>query len=384
MRVGYLGPAGTFSEEAARRAPPRREREAVPFASIHDTVLAVERGDVDRALVPIENSLEGGVNATLDALAFDAPDAVIVGEARARHPPLPDRARGARARGDRGGRLAPAAAGAVRALPAHRAARRRGARRRLDRRGGARPSAERDEPWAALGPRGAAERYGCERPARGDRGRARQRDALRLARRRPAATPRRAPTAPAPGRPRSSSPAPATLARLARALPVGVRLPRREPHEDRVAARARAPRPLPVPRRPRGPRPTSRGRRRDRRPARRTARTSACSAPIRPPDREPDPRRARLVYTSAADSPWAASRHQADWGPRRLTEHRRRGRDGGRVLVLNATFEPINVCTVRRAAVLLLKEQGRDPRARARGSCAPSTRRCRGRSSSAS
>ncbi len=36
-------------------------------------------------------------------------------------------------------------------------------------------------------------------------------------------------------------------------------------------------------------------------------------------------------------------------------EHRRRGLDGGRVLVLNATFEPINVCTVRRAIVLLLK-----------------------------
>src|SRR5437870_10057337 len=38
-------------------------------------------------------------------------------------------------------------------------------------------------------------------------------------------------------------------------------------------------------------------------------------------------------------------------------EHQRRGRDGGRVLVLNATFEPINVCTVRRAVVLLLKEK---------------------------
>jgi 5-methylcytosine-specific restriction endonuclease McrA len=36
-------------------------------------------------------------------------------------------------------------------------------------------------------------------------------------------------------------------------------------------------------------------------------------------------------------------------------EHMRRGRDAGRVLVLNATYEPINVCTVRRAAVLLLK-----------------------------
>src|SRR5271163_777356 len=38
-----------------------------------------------------------------------------------------------------------------------------------------------------------------------------------------------------------------------------------------------------------------------------------------------------------------------------LNEHQRRGRDGGRVLVLNATYEPINVCTVRRAIVLLLK-----------------------------
>src|SRR3982074_2318600 len=50
-------------------------------------------------------------------------------------------------------------------------------------------------------------------------------------------------------------------------------------------------------------------------------------------------------------------------GSASLDEHRRRGRSGarsttkGRVLVLNATFEPINVCTVRRAAVLLLKEK---------------------------
>src|SRR5438445_4102317 len=40
-----------------------------------------------------------------------------------------------------------------------------------------------------------------------------------------------------------------------------------------------------------------------------------------------------------------------------LTEHQRRGRQGGRVLVLNATYEPINVCTVRRAVVLLLKDK---------------------------
>src|SRR6202044_4190394 len=39
------------------------------------------------------------------------------------------------------------------------------------------------------------------------------------------------------------------------------------------------------------------------------------------------------------------------------SEHQRRGREVGRVLVLNATYEPINVCTVRRAGVLLLKEK---------------------------
>ena len=44
-------------------------------------------------------------------------------------------------------------------------------------------------------------------------------------------------------------------------------------------------------------------------------------------------------------------------GVRAGHEHRRRGRDAGRVLVLNATYEPINVCTVRRAVVLLLKEK---------------------------
>src|SRR6202012_6251813 len=39
------------------------------------------------------------------------------------------------------------------------------------------------------------------------------------------------------------------------------------------------------------------------------------------------------------------------------SEHQRRGREVGRVLVLNATYEPINVCTVRRAVVLLLKDK---------------------------
>jgi prephenate dehydratase len=83
MRLGYLGPAGTFSEEAMRAATGGADdgtAELVPFGSIHDTVMAVQGGAVDRALVPIENSLEGGVSATLDALALEAREVEIVGE----------------------------------------------------------------------------------------------------------------------------------------------------------------------------------------------------------------------------------------------------------------------------------------------------------------
>jgi prephenate dehydratase len=79
MRVGYFGPPGTFTEEALRfSAPPGVERVALP--SILATVLAVQQGDVERAVVPIENALEGSVDATLDALSVDAEDVVIVGE----------------------------------------------------------------------------------------------------------------------------------------------------------------------------------------------------------------------------------------------------------------------------------------------------------------
>jgi prephenate dehydratase len=76
VRVGYLGPEGTFSEQAARSV----EGELVPFATVHDVVEAVDSGDVERGVVPIENSLEGAVNATLDALAVDFPGVAIVGE----------------------------------------------------------------------------------------------------------------------------------------------------------------------------------------------------------------------------------------------------------------------------------------------------------------
>jgi prephenate dehydratase len=82
MRVGYLGPEGTVSHDALLSAA--GSFEAVPQPTLHAAVLAVHDGSVDRALVPIENALEGSVNPTLDALVFDTTDVTIVGELR--HP----------------------------------------------------------------------------------------------------------------------------------------------------------------------------------------------------------------------------------------------------------------------------------------------------------
>jgi len=78
-RAAYLGPPGTFSEEALLASAPG-DVEPLPLATVHDVVLAVQDGRADRGLVPIESASEGSVDATLDALAADAPDVVIVGE----------------------------------------------------------------------------------------------------------------------------------------------------------------------------------------------------------------------------------------------------------------------------------------------------------------
>ncbi len=79
MRVAFLGPAGTFTEEALRASAPA-DVEELPYASVYEAVMAVQNGDVDRAVVPIENSIEGSVNATLDALAGEASEVRIAGE----------------------------------------------------------------------------------------------------------------------------------------------------------------------------------------------------------------------------------------------------------------------------------------------------------------
>ena len=76
MRVGHLGPAGTYSEEAALRRP---GAEPVPFPTLPDTIAAVADGEVELAAVPVENSLEGSVGISLDTLAA-RDDVTIVGE----------------------------------------------------------------------------------------------------------------------------------------------------------------------------------------------------------------------------------------------------------------------------------------------------------------
>jgi len=79
VRFAFLGPRGTHSEEALRALAPVGV-EPVPHATVRDAIMAVRGGAADRAVVPIENSLEGSVAATLDTLAIDAPEVRIVAE----------------------------------------------------------------------------------------------------------------------------------------------------------------------------------------------------------------------------------------------------------------------------------------------------------------
>ena len=79
-RAGYLGPQGTFSEEALLGNVDHDAVEPVAMETIRDAVLAVQDGRVRWSLVPIENSIEGSVTVTLDALAGEAEEVAIVGE----------------------------------------------------------------------------------------------------------------------------------------------------------------------------------------------------------------------------------------------------------------------------------------------------------------
>jgi prephenate dehydratase len=79
-RVAFLGPEGTFTEEALLADPPAGGIAPFPYPSIQEVMQAVAGGDAELAIVPIENSLEGSVTWTLDLLAFGFDELTIVRE----------------------------------------------------------------------------------------------------------------------------------------------------------------------------------------------------------------------------------------------------------------------------------------------------------------
>ena len=71
LRIGFFGPAGTFTEQALLTQSDLATATTVAYRTVPDVLDAVESGEVDRGFVPIENSIEGTVNFTQDALVFD-------------------------------------------------------------------------------------------------------------------------------------------------------------------------------------------------------------------------------------------------------------------------------------------------------------------------
>lgn len=72
IEIGFLGPKGTFSQEAVKKyIKGRNDCIEVDFNTISDLILAVQNDSIKEAVTPIENSLEGAINVTLDMLAAD-------------------------------------------------------------------------------------------------------------------------------------------------------------------------------------------------------------------------------------------------------------------------------------------------------------------------
>ena len=398
-RVGYLGPEGTFTEEALLASARDGAVEPVRAGEHlrHGDGAARGRGELgDRADRELAGRVGGGHARPARRGGGRRGDRR---RGAAGGAPLADRRRGRRARGDRDGAHAPAGAGAVRALPARRARARARAGGELDGGGGA-------DWWRRTGARAGAaigtvlaardlrRRRCCARASRTARTTKRASCGWRAS----AAAARTPPLrGAAAGRWKTSL----VFWGLGRRAAPGwlcaawTSSPRRDdqPDADRVAAARAAPRQLHVLRRPRGPRERGARGGGDRGPALALRRRCACSAPTAPP---PPPIRGGLSgrRSAAAREPpryTAALKMESTVPPESVgsvspSEHQRHGPEtspvtamSGRVLVLNATYEPINVCTVRRAVVLLLKEQGRAGRAGRAGSCTPRAPRSPGR-----
>jgi prephenate dehydratase len=71
LRIGFLGPPGTFTEQALLSQEDLAAEELVALPSITDVLSATAAGEVDLGFVAIENAIEGSVNVTLDTLAFE-------------------------------------------------------------------------------------------------------------------------------------------------------------------------------------------------------------------------------------------------------------------------------------------------------------------------
>ena len=83
--IAFLGPPGTFGEEALRatileQTPAGRDHQFIPYPSHPEAIEAVSAGEVDVAIVAIENSIEGSVSATLDMLSHEVSNVQIVRE----------------------------------------------------------------------------------------------------------------------------------------------------------------------------------------------------------------------------------------------------------------------------------------------------------------
>lgn len=76
-RTAFLGPRGTFAEEALLGQTSVKEKDLVSYPTVKDVIYAVDKGRVSRGIVPIENSIEGSVNETLDILTFEVNNVVI-------------------------------------------------------------------------------------------------------------------------------------------------------------------------------------------------------------------------------------------------------------------------------------------------------------------
>ncbi|NLE73914.1 MAG: prephenate dehydratase [Actinobacteria bacterium] len=165
-RIGFLGPHGTFTEEALQitlARGPENVMEAIetrPYPSIEDTIRALADDEIDCVLVPIENSIEGSVSVTVDVLAWEAHDVQIIREVR-----LPIRHRLITRPEVHFAQITK-----IISHPHANAQCRRWLRRAMpsvpieaanSTAGAVKIVSQSEEPWAAIGTAIAAERYGC-------------------------------------------------------------------------------------------------------------------------------------------------------------------------------------------------------------------------------